>query len=197
MRLNKYILLLLAGSLINVAQASSRDDDDKDTPLPCPPAVIESINQQFGHGASLLTTCTQKRTEVKDVFAWNSAGINKKKKLAQQVHVTRNSVNNYEKLYAMKINRDFKVIAIGYSGGGRWLLTDEAYNRTYGVTTGNPTAALTQSLIERGVKVYMCQNTMRGNGWVSSDLLPGVKMVPSGAVAVLDFEHQGYRYIAP
>ncbi len=197
MRLNKYILLLLAGSLINVAQASSRDDDDKDMLLPCPPAVIESIDQQFGHGASLLTTCTQKRTEVKDVFAWNSAAINRKKKLAQQVHVTRNSVNNYEKLYAMKINRDFKVIAIGYSGGGRWLLTDEAYNRTYGVTTGNPTAALTQSLIERGVKVYMCQNTMRGNGWVSSDLLPGVKMVPSGAVAVLDFEHQGYRYIAP
>ncbi len=195
MKLNKYILLLVASSLMTVAQASSKDDDD--APRPCPSQVIENMDSQFGHGTSLLTTCTQKRSEVKDVFAWNSAGINKRKKLAQQVHVTRNSVNNYEKLYGMKINKDFEVIAIGYSGGGRWLLTDEAYNRTYGVSTGNPTAALTQSLIERGVTVYMCQNTMRGNGWVTSDLLPGVKMVPSGAVAVLDFQHQGYKYILP
>jgi len=43
----------------------------------------------------------------------------------------------------------------------------------------------------------MCQNTMQGNGWVSSDLLPGVKMMPSGAVAVLDFQHRGYEYILP
>ena len=195
MKLNKYILLLVASCLMTVAQASSKDDDD--APRPCPPQVIKNMDGQFGHGTSLLTTCTQKRSEVRDVFAWNSAAINKRKKLAQQVHVTRNSVNNYEKLYDMKINKDFEVIAIGYSGGGRWLLTDEAYNRTYGVSTGNPTAALTRSLIERGITVYMCQNTMRGNGWVTSDLLPGVKMVPSGAVAVLDFQHQGYKYILP
>ncbi len=195
MKANKYILLLLASSLMSIAQADSSDDDD--TPLPCPSQAIQNMDQQFGHGTSLLTTCTQERSEVKDVFAWNSAGINKKKGLAQQVHVTRNSVNNYETLYGMKINRDFEVVAIGYSGGGRWLLTNEAYNRTYGVTTGNPTAALTQSLVERGVKVYMCQNTMRGNGWVTTDLLPGVQMVPSGAVAILDFEHQGYQYINP
>jgi len=196
MKANKYILLLLASSLMSMAQADSKDNDD-DAPLPCPTQAIQNMNQQFGHGTSLSTSCIQKRDEVKDVFAWNSAGINKKKKLAQQVHVTRNSVNNYEQVYAMKINKDFKVIAIGYSAGGRWLLTDEAYNRTYNVSSGNPTAALTQSLIERGVKVYMCQNTMRGNSWVSSDLLPGVLMVPSGAVAVLDYEHQGYKYILP
>ncbi len=196
MKINKYVLFLLASSLTNISFASP-DDDDNDTLLPCPAQAIINMDKQFGHGTSLNTTCSQVRTEIKDVFAWNSAGINKKKKLGQQVHVTRNSVNNYESIYGMEINKDFEVIAIGYSGGGRWLLTDEAYNRTYGVTTGNPTGALTVSLVERGVKVYMCQNTMRGNGWVSSDLLPGVKMVPSGAVAILDFEHQGYKYINP
>ncbi len=196
MKINKYVLFLLASSLTNVSLASS-SDDDKDKPLPCPDQAIINMDKQFGHGTSLSTTCIQKRKKVKDVFAWNSAGINKKKKLGQQVHVTRNSVNNYESIYGMKINKDFEVIAIGYSGGGRWLLTDEAYNRTYNVTTGNPTGALTVSLVERGVKVYMCQNTMRGNGWVSSDLLPGVEMVPSGAVALLDFSHQGYKYINP
>ncbi len=194
MEFNKYILLLLASSAMNMAQA---DIKHHDKPLPCPTAAQESMDKQFGHGTSLNTMCIQKRSKVKDVFAWNSAGINKKKKLSQQVHVTRNSVNNYEGIYDMEINDDFTVVAIAYSGGGRWVLTDEAYNRSYGVTTGNPTAALTQSLIERGVVVYMCQNTMRGNGWVTSDLLPGVKMVPSGAVAVLDFEHQGYKYILP
>jgi len=196
MKTNRYILLLLASSLISMAQADSKDDDDNRS-LPCPAQAIINMDKQFGHGTSLSTTCIQTRDDVKDVFAWNSAAINKKKKLGQQVHVTRNSVNNYEQIYGMKINKDFEVIAIGYSGGGRWLLTDEAYNRTYNVTTGNPTAALTVSLVERGVKVYMCQNTMRGNGWVSSDLLPGVEMVPSGAVALLDYSHQGYKYINP
>ena len=194
MKIKTAFLLLLAGSFINMAQADSKDDD---APLPCPLPAIQNMDQQFGHGASLFTHCIQQREEVRDVFAWNSAAINKKKKLAQQVHVTRNSVNNYESIYGMKINRDFEIVAIGYSGGGRWLLTNDAYNRTYGITTGNPTAALVSSLIERGVTVYMCQNTMRGNGWVSSDLLPGVKMVPSGAVAVLDFQHRGYEYILP
>jgi len=194
MKLKKYILLLLASSAVNLSQADMKHHDE---PLPCPDAAQQSMDQQFGHGTSLNTLCIQKRHKVKDVFAWNSAGINKKKKLSQQVHVTRNSVNNYEKIYDMEINEDFEIIAVGYSGGGRWLLTNEAYNRTYGVTTGNPTAALTQSLMARGVTVYMCQNTMRGNGWVSSDLLPGVKMVPSGAVALLDFEHKGYKYILP
>ena len=95
------------------------------------------------------------------------------------------------------INNDFEIVAIGYAGGGRWLLSDEAYNRTYNVTTGNPTRTLTESLIARGVPVYMCQNTMRGNGWVTSDLTSGVLMVPSGAVALLDFQHNGYKYINP
>jgi len=168
-----------------------------DTLLACPDQAILDMDGEFGVGTSSLTSCIQNRHDVKNVVAWNLASVNKRSGLAQQVQVTRNTTNNYENMYGMVINDDFKMVAVGYAGGGRWLLTNEAYNRTYGVTTGNPTAALTTSLIERGVSVYMCQNTMRGNKWVTTDLIPGVKMVPSGAVAVLDYQNEGYDYINP
>jgi intracellular sulfur oxidation DsrE/DsrF family protein len=165
--------------------------------LKCPDQAIQEMNIEFGIGTSELTQCIQNRKELKSVFAWNLTSVNKKSGLAQQAQVTRNSVNNWEGMYDMEINKDSKVTVIAYSGGGRWLLTDEAYNRTYNVTTGNPTAKLTASLIARGIIVYMCQNTMRGNSWVTTDLLPGVQMVPSGAVSLLDHMNSGYKYINP
>ena len=178
------------------AYAGRGQPADNDT-LPCPDQAILNMDGEFGQGTSSLTSCIQNRSDVKNVFAWNLASVNKRSGFAQQVQVTRNTANNYESIYDMQINKDFKMVAVAYAGGGRWLLTDEAYNRTYGVTTGNPTGALTTSLIERGISVYMCQNTMRGNKWVTLDLLPGVKMVPSGAVAVLDYQKEGYKYINP
>lgn len=170
---------------------------DFDDPIPCPEQAALEMDAEFGNGTSDLTTCIQKRANLKNVFAWNLASVNSRTGLGQQVQVTRNSLNNYENIYNMTINEDFKMVAIGYSGGGRWLLNDEAFNRTYNVTTGNPSGELVRSLIERGVKVYMCQNTMRGNGWVTTDLIPGVLMVPSGAVGILDYQNAGYKYINP
>jgi len=187
-----FIMMLVATSTFSGTTNGSKSEE-----LECPDQAIQSMDIQFGIGTSELTKCIQKRTGLKSVIAWNLASVNKRSGFAQQVQVTRNSVNNWENIYGMQINKDFEVVAIGYAGGGRWLLTDEAYNRTYNVTTGNPTSDLTASLIARGVTVYMCQNTMRGNSWVTSDLLPGVKMVPSGAVGIIDFINNGYKYINP
>ena len=180
------------------AQAGSpRGGSGSNDSLECPDKAVTSMDTEFGLGTSDLTSCIQKRENLATVIAWNLASTNGRTGLAQQVQVTRNMMNNWENMYGMTINKDFVVTAIGYAGGGRWLLTDEAYNRTYSVTTGNPTRATTESLIARGVSVYMCQNTMRGNKWVTSDLISGVKMVPSGAVSIIDYEHRGYKYINP
>jgi intracellular sulfur oxidation DsrE/DsrF family protein len=43
----------------------------------------------------------------------------------------------------------------------------------------------------------MCQNTMRGNSWVTSDLIPGVEEVPGGVVALADFAQRGWAVITP
>lgn len=197
MVLLRTLTIFLTLCLTATSAYAGKGKPDDNGPLPCPDQAILDMDGQFGLGTSSLTSCIQTRTGLKNVIAWNLASVNGRSGLAQQVQVTRNTTNNYENIYGMEINNDFKMAAIGYAGGGRWLLTDEAYNRTYGVTTGNPTGALTTSLIERGVSVYMCQNTMRGNKWVTSDLISGVLMVPSGAVGILDFQNSGYKYINP
>lgn len=193
----KLCLLLMMFFIASTSYAGKPKGDQNDDTLLCPEQAITDMDVQFGLGTSDLTSCIQNRSGLKSVVAWNLASVNGRTGLAQQVQVTRNTVNNWENMYGMEIDKDFKISAIAYAGGGRWLLTDEAYNRTYNVTTGNPTGSLTAAMIARGVPVYMCQNTMRGNGWVTSDLLPGVLMVPSGAVGILDFQHSGYKYINP
>ncbi len=187
-------LALICSQAVHAGNPKGGNTNASDT---CPAQAVADMDSQFGVGTSDLTSCIEERSDLKSVIAWNLATINSRTGLAQQVQVTRNSANNYENIYGMQINKDFELVAIGYAGGGRWLISDEAYNRSYGVSTGNPSSDLVESLIARGIKVYMCQNTMRGNGWQTADLLPGVLMVPSGAVGIMDYEHRGYQYINP
>lgn len=93
----------------------------------------------------------------------------------------------------MVLNEDFAVTAIGYGAGGRGLLTDEAYNRRFAISTGNPSRALVESLLARGVRFSMCQNTMKANSWTKADLLSGVNMVPAGIGALVDMQKRGWR----
>lgn len=165
--------------------------------LPCPEAAQIQMDADFGGGTSSKTSCLQVRNNIKNVISWNSATTNKRSGFAQQAHVTRNMIQNYENMYAMKANTNYTLNIVAYGAGGRWLLNDEAYNRIFNVTTGNPSAAVIAMLLERNITVELCQNTMRGNGWVSSDLISGVAMVPGGVVAVADLQHRGYVSIIP
>lgn len=186
-------------SLISLSiffSSSSVADEPHNRVKTCPPDAILQMDSQFGYGTSELTTCLQKRTEINNVIAWNSAQLNKSG-VAQQARVTNNLINNYETMYDMALDEDYKLLVVAYGAGGRWLLSDEAYNRTYNVNTGNPTRALAEYFIAHGVTLYMCQNTMRSNGWITSDLIPGTKMVPSGVAALLDFQALGYHQITP
>lgn len=191
------IFLFVSFLSLSIAFASSSLADDSHNRItPCPPDAALQIDSQFGYGTSESTTCLQKRSEIKNVIAWNSTQLNKSG-VAQQARVTNNLINNYETMYDMVLDKDFKLLVVAYGAGGRWVLSDEAYNRSYNVTTGNPTRALTEQLIAQGITIYMCQNTMRSNGWIPDDLIPGTKMVPSGVAALLDFQALGYHQITP
>jgi len=185
-------LLLLNIGFITNALAHESDEQIKS----CPPDAILQMDSQFGYGTSARTTCLQKRTKVKTAIAWNSAQPNKSG-VSQQAGMTKNVIKNYENIYGMSLNQNYKLVVVAYAAGGRWLLNDEAYNRTYNVNTGNPTRVLAEQLIAKGIPVYLCQNTMRANGWITDDLIPGTKMVPSGVPALLDFQAMGYKQVTP
>lgn len=161
----------------------------------CPEVVQDEINSELGPTASALTECLAVQHRVAAVVNWNRSIVNKGG-VSQQGISTLNLAENYE-MYGMTAGAQYLVAVIAYGQGGRWLLNDEAYNQSFGVTTGNPTRQIVEDLLARNLDLYMCQNTMKGNGWQVSDLLPGVKMVPSGAAAVVDFQLRGYRYLNP
>lgn len=161
----------------------------------CPDAVVAAADAKYGAGSGAVTECIRVRDDVKIVAAFNSSATNASNGHGQQVLNARNIYNDYTGNYGMVAGSDFKVLVVGYAAGARWLLNDAAHMATYGVP--NPSDSIVTDLIAKGVKFYMCQNTMAGQGWVKDDLLPGVKMVPAGVTALIDFQYRGFTYINP
>ncbi len=53
------------------------------------------------------------------------------------------------------------------------------------------------SLLNQGVVVAVCRQTMKQNGIEEHDLLPGVVIVPAGVVRLIERQQEGYSYIKP
>lgn len=51
--------------------------------------------------------------------------------------------------------------------------------------------------IENGISVRACGNTMKAVRWGEDKLVPGVKVVPFGALEIIDKQHEGWAYLKP
>lgn len=187
---------LASAALLTLTLTAYANDGNVNTT--CPSSVANGIDAQFGPGAAANTECLAKRQKIRVVAAWNNNDINSRNGIGQQVVNVNNMVNDYAK-YGIEIGEDAKIVAIGYGAGARWLLSDAAYVEKVdpSATNGNPSRATVESLLGQGVRILMCQNTMRGAGYDIADLIPGVGMVPAGVTAVIDYEKRRYSYIAP
>lgn len=190
---SKLLFVLLAG----LVSAGSAFADEDQNPTTCPAAYQSQIDGEFGAGTSALTTCITKREHIRNVLNMSTAVLNPKSGISQTLNNAVLMVANYKNVYGINIGEDLKINVVAHFQGGRFLLTDAAYNRTFGVTTGNPSRATVDALLAQGVHFYMCQNTMRGSGWVTADLVPGVEQVPGGVVALADFAATGWSVITP
>lgn len=190
---------ILAFSLcLPIGSVGAAQDSENNSSV-CTTTAIERANNNFGSDAngvpaSEKTSCIKNRHNLKAIVAWNSDNVHPSKN-GLQVLNARNILNDWEESYQLKAGKDFDVVIVSYGKGARWAINDAAYKEKFG--TDNPSTIIVKSLIERGAKLYMCQNSMKGNGWKTTDLIDGVNMVPSGVTAVIDFQYQGYKYIAP
>jgi intracellular sulfur oxidation DsrE/DsrF family protein len=92
---------------------------------------------------------------------------------------------------------ELHVNAIFHDAAGYWLLDDEAYRgRGQQKEGGNPNKTIVRELMRAGVKIEMCGQTMKENGWAKRDLLPGVEVVPAAYPRLIDLELQGYGYVS-
>lgn len=191
---SKFMLLAVLGLAGNVAFAQGQLPGD----TTCPVDAQVAMDAQFGAGTSAVTSCLKKRDNIRVVLNMSTAVTNPKSGLAQTLVNVNNMIGNYEGIYGLTLGENgYQIVVIAHFAGGRWLLTDDAYNRTYGVTTGNPSRHTVEALLAKGIPMIMCQNTMRGNNWVTSDLIPGVQEVPGGVTALADYSAGGWAVLTP
>ncbi|MFM4965761.1 DsrE family protein [Aeromonas bivalvium] len=50
-------------------------------------------------------------------------------------------------------------------------------------------------LLARGVRLLVCANSLRGQRLVPDQLLPGVEVVSTGVLALIELQQQGFAYI--
>ena len=110
-----------------------------------------------------------------------------KQNVGQQVVNARNLVRDYDDNYGMTHGDDFDMVVVAYAGGVDWL---KKKNDAIDIE-------LVTSLMEKGIKVYACQNTMKAKGLKIADLIDGVRIVPAGVSAVVDFSNRKYTYLNP
>ena len=54
-----------------------------------------------------------------------------------------------------------------------------------------------QAFIDRKVVVAACRNALAGNDISEDALIPGVRTVPAGIIALAEKQEEGYAYIRP
>lgn len=65
------------------------------------------------------------------------------------------------------------------------------------VRTDGDTVDDVEALLEDGVEISACSNTLEMMDLEDSDLLEGVETVPEGAVEVTRLQDEGYAYLRP
>ena len=77
-----------------------------------------------------------------------------------------------------------------------WALNEEAYRQYKNDPFAfNPNIQVLRELQEHGVSVEICNATLKGKGWIASDLLPGMVIVHDAYTRLIDLQQQGYSYI--
>jgi intracellular sulfur oxidation DsrE/DsrF family protein len=178
----------------------------------CPVDLVNGLplDAEFGTGAADLTHCLKKRHALKVAVeinrrcrSWSDSSNsgNCSGPGPDALGNMTNVLNDYDITNGMTPGHDYTMIAIVHGGGGYLLLND---------VTRNPYISTIKTLMDRGVKFYFCQNTVRGfirNGTledpstggksVKDQLIPGVEYVTAGFSAVADVQQQGWSVITP
>lgn len=110
-------------------------------------------------------------------------------------------VDKIERAYLSRgVSRDALHFVVVFQGAaGYHVLNDTAFERFSGERAvdgeRNPNADVVRDLLERGVRVELCNSTMRRHGWTEEDLLPGVEVVPNAYPRVIDLQMDGYALL--
>lgn len=82
-----------------------------------------------------------------------------------------------------------------YHGTGLAAVVNDEARARLGVEGGNPNGRILAELLKRGVKVELCENTMRTKGVKPEEVLDGVNLVVGAYPRLVDLQLTGCAYI--
>jgi intracellular sulfur oxidation DsrE/DsrF family protein len=196
------LLFVVIGILISTGTAVADDNTVSKKGGDCSTALQSKIDSEFGAGTGKNTTCIAKRDDIRVVLNMSAPDLNPRNGFSQTLNNADAMLATYKAAYGINLGKGLMLDVVAYAQGGQFLLTDAAYNKlkstpTAPYTAGNPSRAIVEKLLNAGVPIYMCQNTMRAFGWKTADVVPGVEQVPGGIVALVDYALRGWAVLTP
>lgn len=89
------------------------------------------------------------------------------------------------------------LVAVFHGANAAMLLDDAAYDRAQHWTGGNPYKPQILGLMQEGVSIEECAESMRLNHWNHADLIPGAKVNSGANFRFVSLVQQGYVAIQP
>lgn len=213
------VLSIICLGLTATTAMADRDHHDESDQQACPVGLfakdangnLMTIDDEFGAGSNAITRCLANRNKIKLVMQVNKAcrdtAVVSDGNGGYRIKNHPTSCNpgrGYGVAQMKAMIRDFTVtngipprkldlVMIFHDGGGYLLLKGNAFEQDV------------KDLLAAGVRMYFCQNTVRGfirngalpAGDATSHIIEGVEYVTGGLTALSDFEGRGYTYIQP
>ena len=92
---------------------------------------------------------------------------------------------------------EVNISVVFHGAAAYWMLQDEPFFAFTGRQGPNPNRSLIQELVDKGVGIELCAQTMKAHGWKRADILPEVRIVGSVCARIVKLERQGYVYLRP
>ncbi|HKJ71326.1 MAG TPA: DsrE family protein [Gammaproteobacteria bacterium] len=101
------------------------------------------------------------------------------------------NINNHLKATGTPMEGNIDLAVVSHSSGVYMLLKGSTNSH------GQLYEPKVQELMSKGVEFLQCANTLRGHGLKKSDLIDGVKIVPSGVAEIAEKQRHGFAYVKP
>lgn len=114
--------------------------------------------------------------------------------IGKGLYYVRGLLESYKAVKVAPAQRHISVVLHGEAA--YMLLNDEAYQEhTLDPFSANPNDQVVTELLDQGVSVEICYQTMKGKGWTAGDILPGVTIVHDAYTRLIDLQQRDYAYI--
>ena len=86
--------------------------------------------------------------------------------------------------------KNITVVGVSHASNTKSILTNEAYKKRYGVD--NPNIELIQELTEKGVKLFVCGQSLKARGYNQNEVNPNIGLSVSALTVMTTYQLTGY-----